>query len=70
LNVIYTVLLHQSCWTTITEKVTLQGLNHQVGRTLQNQFQRFFHNSFVELAQVELVIEKEKLLPSDVYVFF
>ncbi|CAF3141164.1 unnamed protein product [Rotaria sp. Silwood2] len=52
LIIVYTVILQLSTWICPSNIITLQGLNHEVHRILQNAFQGYFHNSLVDLFQV------------------
>jgi hypothetical protein len=48
-------MLHLSAWIYKPDTITLQGLNHQVNKILQNTFGSYFHNSMVHLFQVSLL---------------
>jgi hypothetical protein len=53
-------MLHLSAWVYKSDTITLQGLNHQVNRILQNTFGSYFYNSIVNLFQVSLLFSMMK----------
>jgi len=53
-------MLHLSAWVYKSDTITLQGLNHQVNRILQNTFGSYFYNSIGNLFQVSLLFSMMK----------
>jgi len=48
-------MLHLSAWIYKPDTITLQGLNHQVNKILQNRFGRYFHDTVAESFRVSLL---------------